>query len=135
MRTILISLFVFVTMSAVAQDLKLNSFKKVEFGDLKSLEKTDYFYISPGFKIDTKLQSPFSLSSKDQKKSIEKYLNSKQPDFITAIDGMPIASPKGFNWNMPVAKPNSSVEYYIKERKIDSWIEPVTMAQLQDPAK
>lgn len=114
-------------MSAVAQNLELNSLKKVEFGDLKSLEKSDYFNISPSFKIDTKLQASLSLSNNDQKKTIKKYLKSNKVNFLTTIDGMPVASPMGDYWNMPVAKPNPSIEYYIKERKIDDWVEPLAM--------
>lgn len=127
MRTLLISLFVFIAVSVGAQGLELNSIKKVEFDDFKTLENKDIFRVSPCFKIDKTLQASLRFTGKDQKKSIEKYLNFNQPELITAIDGMPVASPKGDCWNMPVAEPNPSVEYYLKEKKIDDWIEPVAM--------
>uniref|UniRef100_UPI003217FBB5 hypothetical protein n=1 Tax=uncultured Draconibacterium sp. TaxID=1573823 RepID=UPI003217FBB5 len=125
MRTLLIVVLLFSGVRVFAQQNPvLKSLPKIEFDDFR-FENKDIFDISPTFKIDTLFEKPLIFPEENKRKSFEQYLNQGKPVFISSINRMPIAKPFGNYWNMPVAVPDPSVRYYIKEKKIDGWGEPM----------
>lgn len=107
---------------ASAQEAKTgNNFQKKKFNTVKT-DSADYFAISPTFKTDTSeiIILPFkklpgdSFSLNNQGK-IHVFANQQKPEFR-----MPVAGGGGRDYfNMPIAVPDSTVEYYIKNKRID----------------
>lgn len=92
-----------------------------KFNTEAKTDSAEYFAISPTFKTDTseiiilpfkKLQGDsFSLNNQGK---IHVFANQQKPEFR-----MPVAG-GGYNYfNMPIAVPDSTVEYYIKNKRID----------------
>ena len=85
-------------------------------------DSVEYFVISPTFKTDTSAIKiiPFqklpgdSFTQNNQGKN-DFFANRQKPEFR-----MPVAGGGVHNYfNMPIAVPDSTVKYYIKEKRID----------------
>lgn len=105
MKTIvLISLLSFLSMGVFAQiDLSLKLDPPIDFNSDRLAMNSTYF----SFKV-AKTQIDYKNYLEQPKKA--------QPD-LTAMNycrKMPIAKPRGNNWNMPIAVPDSSIVYSIK---------------------
>ncbi|GEM_PF-929211 len=118
MKTIVI-LFLILGTSIIlrAQIPESNSvLQKKEFGDFLKNDSTDYFSTSPKFKSDTflfkhKNSEKFDINKYSIPKSIKRSEN-------LVVFNMPIAGYGSYSMNMPVMVPDSSVHYYIKEKRI-----------------
>jgi hypothetical protein len=106
-----------------AQEPKTDkTFQQKKFNTETITDTTDYFTISPTFKTDTSAIKirPFqklpgdSFTQNNQSKN-DFFANHQKPEFR-----MPVAGGGVHNYfNMPVAVPDSTVQYYIKEKRID----------------
>lgn len=125
MRTIV--LFMMVILGAViitsAQESKTDkTFQQKKFNTEVITDSTEYFVISPTFKTDTSEIKiiPFhklpgdSFTQNDQDKN-DFLANRQKPELR-----MPVGGAGGRNYfNMPIFVPDSTVHYYIKEKRID----------------
>ena len=98
------------------------TFQQKKFNTEVIADSAEYFAISPKFKTDTSEIKilPFqklpgdSFTQNNQGKN-DFFANGQKPEFR-----MPVAGAGGRNYfNMPVAIPDSTVKYYIKEKRID----------------
>jgi hypothetical protein len=102
------------------------TFEQKKFNTETITDSTEYFAISPKFKTDTSeiIILPFkklpcdSFSLNNQGK-IHVFANQQKPEFR-----MPVATGGPYYFNMPVAVPDSTVKYYIKNKHID-YINPL----------
>ncbi len=105
-----------------AQEAKTeNNFQQKKFNTETKTDSTEFFAISPKFKTDTseieilpfrKLPGDSFLQNNQNKNDF--FANKEKPEFR-----MPVAG-GGYNYfNMPIAVPDSTVEYYIKNKRID----------------
>jgi hypothetical protein len=124
MRTIV--LFMMVILGAViitsAQKSKTgNNFQNKKFNTEVITDTTEYFVISPTFKTDTSVIKilPFqklpgdSFTQNNQGKN-DFFAKRQKPEFR-----MPVAGGGPDCFNMPVFVPDSTVQYYIKEKRIE----------------
>ena len=124
MRTIV--LFMMVILGAViitsAQKPKTDkTFQQKKFNIATITDSAEYFVISPTFKTDTSEIKilPFhklpddSFTLNNQGKN-DFFANGQKPEFR-----MPVAGGGRNYFNMPVAVPDSTVKYYIKNKRID----------------
>ena len=115
MKTIvLISLLSLLSIGVFAQsDLSLKLDPPIDFNS-GILEPDSAFF---SFK-DAKIQIDYQNYLAQPKKA--------QPD-LTAMDyysKMPIAKPRGNNWNMPISVPDSTIDYAIRVKIIEPFILP-----------
>ena len=105
-----------------AQEAKTgNNFQQKKFNTEVLTDSTEYFAISPKFKTDTSeiIILPFQKLPGDtfwqnNKGKNEFFANQQKPEFR-----MPVAG-GGYNYfNMPVAVPDSTIKYYIKNKQVD----------------
>lgn len=106
-----------------AQESKTDkTFQQKKFNTEVITDSAEYFVISPKFKTDTSAIKilPFqklpadSFTQNNQGKN-DFFTNRQKPEFR-----MPVAGGGGHDrFNMPVAVPDSTVRYYIKEKRID----------------
>lgn len=105
-----------------AQESKTgNNFQKKKFNIEAITDTTEYFTISPTFKTDTSAIKilPF------QKLPGDSFMQNNQGknDFFANRQKselrMPVARGGSGHFNMPVFVPDSTVQYYIKEKRID----------------
>jgi hypothetical protein len=98
------------------------TFQQKKFNTEVNPDSAEYFVISPTFKTDTSAikMLPFqklsgdSFTQNNQGKN-DFFANRHKPEFR-----MPVAGGGVYNYfNMPVAIPDSTVQYYIKEKRID----------------
>jgi hypothetical protein len=125
MRTIVLFMMVIlgaVIIASAQQAKKGNNFQQKKFNTEVNPDTTAYFAISPTFKTDTSAIKilPFqklpgdSFTQNNQGKN-DFFANRQKPEFR-----MPVAGAGGRNYfNMPVFVPDSTVQYYIKEKRID----------------
>jgi hypothetical protein len=109
---------------SAAQEPKTDkTFQQKKFNIEATTDTDEYFAISPKFKTDTseiKIQ-PFQklqgdLFSQNNQSKNDFFANGQRPEFR-----MPVAGGGVHNYfNMPVAVPDSTVKYYIKEKRIES---------------
>ena len=85
-------------------------------------DSAEYFAISPTFKTDTTANKirhfhklPGDSFKKNNQGKIEFFANGQKYEFR-----MPVAGGGRDYFNMPVAVPDSTVEYYIKNKRIES---------------
>ena len=106
-----------------AQETKTgNNFQKKKFNTEVITDSTEYFVISPKFKTDTSAIKirPFqkfpgdSFTQNNQGKN-DFFANHEKPEFRMPVAGGGVH----YYFNMPVAVPDSTVQYYIKEKRID----------------
>lgn len=109
-----------------AQEAKTkNNFQQKKFNTIKN-DSAEYFVISPTFKTDSSAIKilPFQKLPGDSFRQNNQgendfFANQQKPEFR-----MPVAG-GGYNYfNMPVAVPDSTVKYYIKNKHID-YINPL----------
>jgi len=123
MRTIVLIIMILgAVIISTAQEPKTGKkFQQKKFNTEIKTDSSRYFAISPKFKIDTSAIkiNPFqklpgdSLLLNNQNK-IHVFANQQKPEFR-----MPVAR-GGYNYfNMPIAVPDSTVEYYIKNKQIE----------------
>jgi hypothetical protein len=97
------------------------TFQQKKFNTEINPDTTEYFAISPTFKTDTSAIKilPFqklsvdSFTPNNQGKN-DFFANGQKPEFR-----MPVAGGGPDCFNMPVFVPDSTVQYYIKEKRID----------------
>jgi len=121
MKTLCVLLMITgISLCSFAQNEKpFNDFQKIDFNKDWQKDTTDYFTISPEFKPDTVFHE-FQYSQKlnnepfqiNESNSLFTFENSAKYEFR-----MPIAK-GGKHFNMPNAVPDSTVHYYIKEKRI-----------------
>jgi len=99
------------------------TFQQKKFNTETITDSAEYFAISPTFKTDTSAIKilPFqklpddSFTQNNQDKN-DFFANGQKPEFR-----MPVAGGGVHNYfNMPVAVPDSAVQYYIREKRIES---------------
>ena len=105
-----------------AQESKTDkTFQQKKFNTEVNPDSAEYFVISPTFKTDTSaiLILPFqklpgdTFTQNNQGKN-DFFANHQKPEFR-----MPVAGGGHNYFNMPIAVPDSTVQYYIKEKRID----------------
>ncbi|MBK6284171.1 MAG: hypothetical protein IPF54_17375 [Draconibacterium sp.] len=105
-----------------AQESKTDkTFKQKKFNTEVITDSTEYFVISPTFKTDTSAIKilPFQKLPGDSftqnNQSINDFFSNHQKSELR----MPVAGGGNNYFNMLVAVPDSTVRYYIKEKRID----------------
>nr|WP_321354098.1 hypothetical protein [uncultured Draconibacterium sp.] len=89
---------------------------RIEFDDFHRPQQPDYLTISPQLKLEDEI--PQSLFNDSTENAIDNsYLKSTTEVFIAFGDNMPVVKPSGNYWNMPVAVPDSTNMYFIKEKR------------------
>jgi hypothetical protein len=108
---------------STAQESKTGkTFQQKKFNTEVITDSAEYFVISPKFKTDTSAIKilPFqklpgdSFTQNNQGKN-DFFANRQKPEFRMPVAGGGVH----YYFNMPVAVPDSTVQYYIKEKRID----------------
>ena len=108
---------------STAQESKTDkTFQQKKFNTEVITDTTEFFVISPTFKTDTSAIKirPFqkfpgdSFTQNNQSKN-DLFANHQKPEFRMPVAGGGVH----YYFNMPVAVPDSTVKYYIKEKRID----------------
>jgi len=120
--TLLIIMILGAVIILAAQEAKPgNNFQQKKFNTEVITDSAEYFAISPTFKTDTsaikiqlfqKLPGDSFMQNNQSKNDF--FANHEKPEFR-----MPVAGGGRDYFNMPVAVPDSTVQYYIKEKRID----------------
>lgn len=106
-----------------AQESKTDkTFQQKKFNTEVITDSADYFVISPKFKTDTSAikalpfqKLPGDSFTQNNQGKIEFFANGQKHEFR-----MPVAGGGRDCFNMPVFVPDSTVQYYIKEKRIES---------------
>ena len=124
MKTFVLKIMILGTaIIATAQKAKTDkTFQQKKFNTEVITDSAEYFVISPTFKTDTSAikKLPFQKMSGDtftqnnQGKN-DFFANHQKPEFRMPVAGGGVH----YYFNMPVAVPDSTVQYYIKEKRID----------------
>nr|WP_319271072.1 hypothetical protein [uncultured Draconibacterium sp.] len=116
MKTIVLLIFVCcLGFTSLGQnDFAIKPLPRIDFDDFRQQQQPDYLTISPQLKLDDEL-SPSFLAGKSEGNN--SYLKSTTDVFIALGDNMPVVKPSGNYWNMPVAVPDSTNIYFIKEKR------------------
>jgi hypothetical protein len=89
---------------------------RIEFDDFQKQQQPDYLTISPQLKLDDEL--PQSFFDDNTENLIDNlYLKLTTDVFMALGDNMPVVKPSDNFWNMPVAVPDSTNMYFIKEKR------------------
>lgn len=124
MKTVVLLIMVIlgaVIITSAQESKKGNNFQQKKFNPEEITDIAEYFVISPKFKTDTleikilpfqKLPGD-SFTPNNQNKN-DFFANHQKPEFSMPVTG---GGPNYFN--MPIAVPDSTVEYYIKNKRID----------------
>ncbi|AHW61722.1 hypothetical protein FH5T_07115 [Draconibacterium orientale] len=89
---------------------------RIEFDDFQKQQQHDYLTISPQLKLDDEL--PQSFFDDNTENLIDNlYLKLTTDVFMALGDNMPVVKPSDNFWNMPVAVPDSTNMYFIKEKR------------------
>jgi len=110
-----------VIISAAQEPKTVNNFQNKKFNTEVNPDTSEYFVISPTFKTDTSEIKilPFqklpgdSFTQNNQNKN-DFFANRQKYELR-----MPVAGEGSGHFNMPVFVPDSTVQYYIKEKRID----------------
>ena len=120
MKTVLMIFLIFGTSLVLRAQISKsgNDFKKRGFSSYLKNDSTEYFSISPKFKTGTS-----SFNFKLFENLPEKYYSQNNPNpFLTKNEAiefrMPVAGGSSF-MKMPILVPDSTVHFYIKEKRID----------------
>ncbi|WP_321370269.1 hypothetical protein [uncultured Draconibacterium sp.] len=118
MKTIVLLMFVcclgFASFSQ--NEYAIKPLPRIEFDDFQKQKQPDYLTISPQLKLEDEL--PQSLFNDNIENPIDNsYLKSTTEVFIAFGDNMPVVKPSGNYWNMPIAIPDSTNMYFIKEKR------------------
>ncbi|WP_320111130.1 hypothetical protein [Draconibacterium orientale] len=90
---------------------------RIEFDDFQKQQQPDYLTISPQLKLDIPLVKSLVFSNKKENTIDNSYLKSATEVFMALGDNMPVVKPSDNFWNMPVAVPDSTNMYFIKEKR------------------
>jgi hypothetical protein len=121
--TLLIIIILGAVIITSAQEPKRDkTFQKKKFNTEVKPDSAEYFVISPTFKTDTSeikiipfQKLPGDSFTQNNQDKIDFFANRQKPEFR-----MPVAGGGGRDYfNMPIAVPDSTVEYYIKNKRID----------------
>ena len=118
MKTIVVLIFICcLTYSSMSQNrFEIKRLPRIEFDDFHRQQQPDYLTISPQLKLEDEI--PQSLFNDSTENTIDNsYLKSTTEVFIAFGDNMPVVKPSGNYWNMPVAVPDSTNMYFIKEKR------------------
>jgi hypothetical protein len=107
---------------STAQESKTGkTFQQKKFNTEVITDSAEYFSISPTFKTDTLVfkikpfqKLPGDSFMQNNQSSNDFFANRQKSEFR-----MPVAGGGRDYFNMPVAVPDSTVQYYIKEKRID----------------
>jgi len=107
---------------ATAQESKTGkNFQQKKFNTEVITNSAEYFVISPTFKTDTSAikilpfqKLPVDSFTQNNQGKIDFFANRQKPEFR-----MPVAGGGHNYFNMPIAVPDSTVQYYIKEKRIE----------------
>ncbi|WP_297097035.1 hypothetical protein [uncultured Draconibacterium sp.] len=118
MKTIVVLMFVcclgFTSFSQ--NEYAIKPLPRIEFDDFQKQQQPDYLTISPQLKLEDEL--PQSLFNDNIENPIDNSnLKSTTEVFIAFGDNMPVVKPSGNYWNMPIAVPDSTNMYFIKEKR------------------
>lgn len=106
-------LFVAFALSGFAQhDFSIKPMKKVDF--VSGINKQQSSYL----KFDSTEKSPDYLARLTPKKNERKFAS-----ILKYRSKMPVAKPKVDMWNMPIAVPDSTVNFAIQEKRIELFVE------------
>lgn len=113
MKTIMfVSLFSFLSVGVFAQnDLSLKLASPIDFNSGKLAMDSTYFSFKDA-KENTSFHNYFTQPQKVQP-------NLKTMNYYSE---MPIVKPPGNNWNMPIVVPDSTVNYAIREKRINTFV-------------
>ena len=92
-------------------DFSVKPFQKIEFSTLNKTDNNYLLELNPKFKPDT-IHLQYDDANWDGNKNPMTEL--EQERIFASQDDMPIAKPSSMNWNMPIAVPDTSVHYFIK---------------------
>jgi hypothetical protein len=107
---------------STAQEAKTGkTFQQKKFNTEIKTDSAKYFVISPKFKTDTSevkilpfQKLPGDSFTQNNQDKIDFFANRQKPEFR-----MPVARGGRDYFNMPVFVPDSTVEYYIKNKQVD----------------
>ncbi|WP_319591864.1 hypothetical protein [uncultured Draconibacterium sp.] len=116
MKTIVLLMFVSCLSFTLFSQNKfvIKPLPRIEFDDFNQQQQPDYLSVSPQLKLEGELPQSF-LDGKSE--SSNSYLKSTTDVFMALGDNMPVVKPSGNYWNMPVAVPDSTNMYFIKEKR------------------
>jgi len=124
MKTIVLIIMILgaVIISTAQKPKTGKTLQQKKFNTEVKTDSAEYFVISPKFKSDTSAikilpfqKLPGDSFTQNNQGKIDFYANRQKSEFR-----MPVAGGGGSNYfNMPVAVPDSTVQYYIKEKRID----------------
>ncbi|WP_319500130.1 hypothetical protein [uncultured Draconibacterium sp.] len=119
MKTIVFLMFVCcLSFTSFSQnEYAIKPLPRIEFDDFYKQQQSDYLTISPQLKLDTPLTKSLVFDDKSESTIDNSYLKSTTEVFMALGDNMPVVKPSGNYWNMPVAVPDSSNVYFIKEKR------------------
>jgi hypothetical protein len=111
-----------VIISAAQESKTGNSFQQKKLNTEVKVDSAEYIAISSKFKTDTSAikikpfqKLPGDTFTQNNQGKIDFFANRQKPEFR-----MPVAGGGGRDYfNMPVAVPDSTVKYYIKNKRID----------------
>lgn len=119
MKTIVFLMFVCcLSFTSFSQnEYAIKPLPRIEFDDFYKKQQPDYLTISPQLILDTPLNQSLVLDGDSENTINDSYLKSATEVFMALGDNMPVVKPSGNYWNMPVAVPDSSNVYFIKEKR------------------
>lgn len=119
MKTIVFLVFVCcLGISSFSQnEYAIKPLPRIEFDDFHKQQQPDYLTISPQLKLDTPLAKSLVFSGKSESAIDNSYLKLTTDAFMALGDNMPVVKPSDNFWNMPVAVPDSTNMYFIKEKR------------------
>ncbi|MDX8337655.1 hypothetical protein SLH46_00580 [Draconibacterium sp. IB214405] len=120
MKSIVVLMFVCcLSFTSISQnDFAIKPLPRIDFDDFRQQQQPNYFTISPELKLDDQRTQPFVVDEKAESTIDNSYIKSTTDVFFAFGDNMPVAKPSGDYWNMPVAVPDSSFVYFIKEKRL-----------------
>ncbi|WP_321347585.1 hypothetical protein [uncultured Draconibacterium sp.] len=118
MKTIVLLIFVCcLGFTSLGQnDFAIKPFPRLDFDDFRQQQQPDYLTISPQLKLEDELPQSF-FDDNIENLFDNSYLKSTTDVFMALGDNMPVEKPSGNYWNMPVAVPDSTNMYFIKEKR------------------
>ncbi|WP_319479859.1 hypothetical protein [uncultured Draconibacterium sp.] len=119
MKTIVFFMFVCcLSFTSFSQnEYAIKPLPRIEFDNFHKQQHPDYLTISPQLKLDTPLTKSLVFDDKSESTIDNSYLKSTTDVFMALGDNMPVVKPSGNYWNMPVAVPDFSNVYFIKEKR------------------
>ena len=119
MKTTVILMFVCcLSFTSLSQnEYAIKPLPRIEFDDFQKQQQPDYLTISPQLKLENQIPQSLVLADNKENTVDNPFLKSKTDLFMALGDNMPVVKPSGNYWNMPVAVPDSTNMYFIKEKR------------------